>query len=222
MFKLFKELIAKNILQSILYYLIVFYSSLLRVQIKNEEPWIKCLYEGENVILCTFHQQFFLAVNSFRKYRKYSPGLMISKSKDGDIIAGVAKKCGWLPVRGSSSKGGREALYMLKSHLEKNHLAAHIVDGPRGPARKVKSGVIKLAHISNAVIVPFYVLPEKAWYFNSWDNFFIPKPFTKVTLCFGDVTYFKAVINPDEFEKQRKHLETLMEQELSKLKRIKK
>ena len=135
---------------------------------------------------------------------------MISQSKDGEIVAGIAKRTGWHPVRGSSSKGGMEALKKMISHLKKNKLAAHIVDGPKGPSGIAKPGVIRLAHGANAIIVPFSVSAEKAWHFNSWDKFLLPKPFSKVILRFGEMIKFDRVKDREIFESQRMRLEEVM------------
>ena len=135
---------------------------------------------------------------------------MISQSKDGEVIAGVAKLTGWHPVRGSSSKDGKIALSNIIKRLQETKLAAHILDGPRGPAGEVKAGVIRLAHAADAVIVPFHVTPQKAWYFNSWDKFFMPKPFSRVSLQFHTPLKFEAVTEPVRFEEQRSRLEQIM------------
>jgi len=52
---------------------------------------------------------------------------------------------------------------------------------------KVKAGAISIALAAEAVIVPFYVSADRAWYFNSWDKFFIPKPFARVTLRYDKI-----------------------------------
>ena len=135
---------------------------------------------------------------------------MISQSSDGKIVAGVAERTGWNTVRGSSSKGGREALKKMITNLKESKLAVHIVDGPKGPSGIVKSGAIRLAHAANAVIVPFSVSAEKAWYFNSWDKFLLPKPFSKVFLRFGKMIKFDRVKDKEIFEDQRKQLEEIM------------
>jgi len=135
---------------------------------------------------------------------------MISQSKDGEIVAKIALRSGWNVVRGSSSKGGMEALKKMITNLKENKLAAHIVDGPKGPPGIVKPGVIRLAHATNAVIVPFSVSADKAWYFNSWDKFLLPKPFSKVILRFGDMIKFDRVKDKEIFEKQRMRLEEIM------------
>ena len=74
--------------------------------------------------------------------------------------------------------------------LSQTRLAAHIVDGPRGPAGIVKAGAISIARATEAAVVPFYTAADRAWYFNSWDRFLLPKPFARVTLRFGEMIRF--------------------------------
>jgi lysophospholipid acyltransferase (LPLAT)-like uncharacterized protein len=207
---LFKKIFKTNSFHLALFWVVNFYSLTFRIKIINEDKWLIRVKRGEKVILCAWHQQFFAAIRPFRKYRKYNPALMISQSSDGDIVAGVAAKSGWHVVRGSSSRGGKEALRGMIDKLKHSGLAAHIVDGPRGPAGKVKAGVIQLAHSADAVIVPFYINADRAWYFNSWDKFCLPKPFSNVTLSFGDMIELIPADNRNVFESQKLDLERTM------------
>ena len=186
------------------------YAWTFRLRVENEKPWMKVVEKGGNVLLCAWHQQFFSAIRHFQNYRRFNPGIMISRSKDGQIVAGVAQRSGWHPVRGSSSRGGREAMHNMIGGLKNSRLAGHIVDGPRGPAGQVKAGVIRMAHASNAAIVPFYVAADKAWYFNSWDRFMLPRPFSQVVLRFGAAIDLAPLGNDDDFEGQRRQLEQTM------------
>ena len=199
---------------ALLFRLIRIYSWTFKVKVINEKEWIEYLGKGGKVLICAWHQQFFSAIRHFKQYEKYNPSLMISKSKDGEIIAGVAKRTGWYTARGSSSRGGGEALHDMIGRLKKFGLAGHIVDGPRGPAGKVKPGVIRLAHGTGSLIVPCYASADRAWYINSWDKFMLPKPFAKVTLHFGEMIKFDPTENNEDFEKQRQHLENIMRPEL--------
>jgi lysophospholipid acyltransferase (LPLAT)-like uncharacterized protein len=131
---------------SFLYRFIRLYSATFRIQVENEKEWMDHLRNGGRVVLCTWHQQFFAIIRHFQTYRNFKPSLMISKSSDGEIVAGVAERSGWHAVRGSSSRDGREALKKMIHRLSQSGLAVHIVDGPKGPAGIVKAGVIKLAH----------------------------------------------------------------------------
>ncbi len=94
--------------------------------------------------------------------------------------------------------------------LKHFRLAGHIVDGPRGPAGEVKAGVIRMAYATNAVIVPFYVTADRAWYFNSWDRFMLPKPFSRVVLRFGNMMTLAPLRQEAIFEQQRVQLEKAM------------
>jgi len=186
------------------------YAWTFRFKVENEQEWMDYLKNGGAILICAWHQQFFAAIRHCPKYKIHKPSVMVSQSKDGEIAAGVAKHAGWYPVRGSSSRGGREALKKMSTNFKKTRLAGHIVDGPRGPAGRVKSGAIRLAHAAEAVIVPFYVFAEKKWHFNSWDKFMLPKPFSKVTLRFGKMIKFDKVKDEKDFERQRKQLEEIM------------
>ena len=209
MFKKHRYLLS-DIFQNFLYYLIQVYSWTLRLRIENEKPWLDHLQQGGRVILCCWHQQFFSAIRHFKNYAAYHPALMISQSQDGDIIARIAEKTGWHTVRGSSSRDGSKALREMIEYLKNSRFAGHVVDGPRGPAGIVKAGVIKLAEASGALVVPFYISAERAWYFNSWDRFMLPKPFSRVTLRFGEMLDVSSGPSEDEFERQRLRLQEIM------------
>ena len=96
-------------------------------------------------------------------------------------------------------------------NLSLGRLAGHILDGPKGPAGTVKPGIVRLAQASGAVIVPFTVEADRAWYFNSWDRFMLPKPFSRVKLQFGDmIAPLPRLASRRSFDDQRRHLETMM------------
>ncbi len=205
-----KAILVSSQAAAILYHVVRAYCLTFRLNVENEQPWLNYFHEGGKIVLCAWHQQFFGILRYFGGYRCYRPNIMISQSQDGQLIAGFAEKSGWLAVRGSSSKGGKEALRALIEKLSETRLAAHIVDGPTGPAGKVKYGVINLAQATGAVIVPFYVSADRAWYFNSWDRFLVPKPFARVTLRFGDMIKPATAEGYEEIEKQRQCLEDVM------------
>jgi len=192
------------------YRFIRLYSWTFRLKVENETPWMEHLASGGRVVLCTWHQQFFSLVRYYRNYHRYEPSLMISRSKDGDLIAGVANMSKWYTVRGSSSRGGKDALRQMIARLERTGLAAHILDGPRGPMGVVKHGAVHLALKADAVMVPVFVHVEKAWFFQSWDRFMLPKPFSRVTIRYGEMIAVRASDDADEIERQRKYLEDTM------------
>jgi lysophospholipid acyltransferase (LPLAT)-like uncharacterized protein len=135
---------------------------------------------------------------------------MISQSRDGDFIADVVRRIGWIPVRGSSSKGGRKALQEMIDMVMEKGLGAHIVDGPTGPPRVIKPGLIILAQRTNAAIVAGYISYENPWIFNSWDRFMIPKPFSRVLIRAGALMPVPPEMDEDEFERVRLKVEQEM------------
>ncbi len=198
-------------MQGLFYYIIRAYTWTFRFHVENENPWLQYRQNGGRVLLCGWHQQFFAAIRHFKTYTSYRPALMISQSKDGDIIAGIAEKSGWHAVRGSSSRDGRRALKEMISQLRDSGLAAHVVDGPKGPAGVIKAGVVSLAKAAGAVVVPIYVTSDRAWYFNSWDRFMLPKPFAKVTLRFGQMLDLSSGESDEDFEFERARLQQIMQ-----------
>lgn len=205
-----QSILASPFFHRFLYHFIRLYSRTFRLSIVNEAQWQALIEAGTPVLLCAWHQQFFAAVRHFKSYAGYRPALMISRSRDGAIIAAVARQTGWAAIRGSSSRGGKPALRSMIRHLTDGKLAAHILDGPTGPRGVVKAGAIRLAHNACATIVPFSVSAHRALYFNSWDRFMLPLPFTRVTLHFGDPIRFAPTSDRDAFERQRIRLEDLM------------
>jgi len=185
-----------------------------RLRIENEKHWQKIWKQGTPVLLCAWHQQFFSAIYHFKTYSNYNPGLMISQSRDGDLISGVANRTGWHTPRGSSSRGGKQAMDLMIDHLKTYRLGAHLLDGPTGPIGRVKAGAIKMALEAGAVVIPLYASADKAWFFNSWDKFMLPKPFSRVCITFGREIRLEASDNADDFERHRLYLENIMRPKL--------
>lgn len=207
---LIKSILATSHFHRFLYHFIRIYSRTLCLRIVNETRWQRLVAEGTPVLLCAWHQQFFSAIRHFKSYAKYHPALMISQSRDGAMIASVARQTGWKTVRGSSSRGGKAALRAMIHHLKTNKLAAHVLDGPTGPIGVVKSGVIRMALEANAVVVPFFVTANRALYFNSWDRFMLPLPFSRVTLNFTEPVRLSSTNDPEDFERQRYLIEAIL------------
>ena len=184
------------------------------MRVVNEKKWMDHLDSGGKVILCTWHQQFFSYIKHFKTYTQYQPSLMISQSKDGELISGVANKTGWYTARGSSTRGGRNAMEEMIDRINKTGLAAHILDGPTGPAGIVKNGAIKMAMETGAAIVPFYAQTENDWHAKSWDKFIIPKPLSKVKIVYMDPIIFEKSDDVKVLELYREILETKMRSKL--------
>jgi len=211
MFKKLRKLATTKTGSKIIYWLVHSYCATFRLKVVNEESWLNYLEHGGRVLMCMWHQQLFTAFYYGKKFGKYNPSIMTSKSLDGEITAGVASQIGCYPVRGSSSRDGGPALKELTNRLKKYGLAILFPDGPRGPAGVSKPGAISLAHAADAVILPMYIKAENAWYLNSWDKFMIPKPFSRVTIGFYEMIKLPPIQSKVDLENQRKMLEDILQ-----------
>ncbi len=194
-------------LMPVCYYLLRFYLFLLRVRVVGEEILLGGLADYGRVIVAVWHQRFLPALAYVTKFRNLEPIVMISQSRDGELAARLAERLGLVPVRGSSTRGGTKALVTILNALKKNPAVIHIVDGPTGPKGIVKPGLISMAQISRAVILPFFVSVDRAWIMGSWDRFLVPKPFSKVTIEWGPPLVVPRNLDPAQHERFRAEIE---------------
>jgi lysophospholipid acyltransferase (LPLAT)-like uncharacterized protein len=139
-----------------------------------------------STIWCFWHRCVLPATYLFR-YQGLA--VMTSRSFDGEYIARIIQKLGFIAVRGSSSRGAVGALLGMRQQLEQGHPVVFTIDGPRGPRYVAKPGPILLAKKTGAAIGCFYVAVERAWILNSWDRMIIPKPFSRATIYASSSIY---------------------------------
>ena len=144
---------------------------------------------------------------------------MTSRSKDGEMVAFLLSKMNFIPVRGSSSRGGKEVMNETIKQLKKDdniYPAAITIDGPRGPAKVPKMGIIEIARQAQQPIIPYSAIPKKYWQFNSWDKFRLPMPFTKIFVIYGDPIMVDPDLNKDDYQEVSEKITN----ELEKLEKI--
>lgn len=134
-------------------------------------------------IYCFWHQCTFSAAWYFRKYNAC---ILISRSFDGELIARTLGMLGFRSVRGSSSRGAVGGWLALRHEVQRGGLAIFTADGPRGPRFTAKLGPVKLAQRTQQPIGCFHLEPERAWRLRSWDQFAIPKPFSRVLVSWSE------------------------------------
>ncbi len=112
---------------------------------------------------------------------------MASRSSDGALAAGIVEQLGLVAARGSSSRGGKEALSEMEEFVRAGiPFAARTVDGPRGPWREVKPGVLALARRLEVPLIPITFSCRHTWVLGSWDRMVLPKPFSRVVVAYGE------------------------------------
>lgn len=189
-------------------FLIKLLSRTIRVAFMDPENETTGMQRGSSLIYASWHQRFFPGITLFAKRKPIA--IMVSQSRDGEFIAAIISMLGWEPVRGSSSRGGRSALLNLKKRVHKGYKIGHIVDGPRGPFGRVKPGLVAMAQVTGAAIVPTICSAEKYWQAQSWDRFMIPRPFSRVVIRFGEPFFVPADLSENEFEDIRLAIEGRM------------
>jgi lysophospholipid acyltransferase (LPLAT)-like uncharacterized protein len=138
--------------------------------------------------------------------------VMTSRSFDGEYIARIISRFGFVPVRGSSSRGAVGALIGMRQQLEQGHSVAFTIDGPRGPRYVAKPGPVLLAKKTGVPIGCFYIHLERAWVLNSWDRMMIPKPFSRAMFSASA----PITVPPDATDEQMKALHQQMQDTLER------
>jgi lysophospholipid acyltransferase (LPLAT)-like uncharacterized protein len=153
-----------------------------RVRVENPEKVLEARKVKGQILYCFWHCNLFVLCYT---HRSSHAGLMISQSFDGEIVSRILQRLGYKIFRGSTSRSGAVAL--LKMLKDQSCDLALTVDGPRGPAEKVKPGAVTLAAHSGMPIIPISIVASRAWRMKSWDRLIIPKPFSIVTIKHGDL-----------------------------------
>lgn len=141
-------------------------------EVDPEDP----LHHGRYIYV-VWHESI-LAVMGVRRPTNITA--LISQHRDGEYISQIARRLGHYVIRGSTTRGGHNAL----AHLEKAARTSHILltpDGPRGPRRQLQRGAVLLASRTGLPIVPIGFGFVNAWRAGSWDRFALPKPWSVVT-----------------------------------------
>lgn len=181
----------------------------LRYSISWEEPPTPPEATFEKQVIYSFWHRAVFA--SAWLWRKTGIAVMVSRSFDGEYIARTIEKLGFVAVRGSSSRGGAQALLGLKSQLEQGNLVAFTIDGPRGPKYVAKPGPVLLSRASAFPIAAFYVALSDAWVLNTWDALMIPKPFSKALVRFSAKVRLPAEADDTQMAQFHQQLQLALE-----------
>ncbi len=173
------------------------------------------LREPRPVLLSYWHNRTFLSgyylFESLHR-RGLEITLLASKSRDGELVTQVFKRWKIHTVRGSASRGGRDAMRRLYRAITRRGSSPILIpDGPRGPIYTFKVGVAVLAKMSQAPILPMGFAAEKFWRIKSWDRMIIPRPFSRITLVVGEPQQLARELSPEELEAERLRLEGLLD-----------
>ena len=177
------------------------FTHIVEVNQPNVEPCLYAMWHGNQC--CVFGLK-----------NKGKINILISRSRDGEVVAAGVEMLGYKTVRGSKGKKGAvEATLQMIEMLKNGESCAMMVDGPKGPAHVVKDGVIKIAKLASVPIVPM------CWYssnfnwvkFSSWDNFTLPIGDVRLINLYGEPIYVPADGDEASEEEARLKLQASLE-----------
>jgi len=154
-----------------------------RTEAVHAELYERLKASGDPMVFALWHGRMLLPI---WRHRGEGIATMASKSADGEVIARWLAKHGYLPVRGSTNKGGARGIVQLSRHMEQGHAAALTVDGPKGPPRLVQEGIITLARRAGAWILPVSAGASRPRFLRSWDRYLVPKSFSRNLVVYGE------------------------------------
>ncbi len=162
-------------------------SATMKVRLEGEGPVIAMDQAGRPFLLAFFHGRQFLLVSKLSGRPAVIPA---SISFLGEIQSGILEGFGYKIVRGSSSRGGARVLGEMIRNVRRGTVGAFAVDGPRGPGRVVKPGIIFAARKLGIPIIPVTTSAHPSRIFGSaWDRYMLPMPFCRGLILFGTPWY---------------------------------
>jgi len=159
----------------------------LQIKIINQSALSK------KAVFIFWHSQMLAGWSLFKNNKSCA---LVSQSKDGEILSAMLKEWDYKVSRGSSSKGGKEALRDLIEAGNNGYSIVITPDGPRGPARQIKNGALVIANECKIPIIPVKIIySSKKILLKSWDKFQIPYPFSKCKVIFGNEYFYPEYLD---------------------------
>ncbi len=160
-----------------------------RWDVQGREQILEFVDSEKTIIIAIWHGKVLPIFMDLASYRYYA---LAGMHKDAELIAQIGSKLGWRLLRGSSSDRGKEVFKEMISVLSTpGEVVAITPDGPKGPAKIPKAGVIRAAQKTGAIVLPAIGQAKRRWGFTNWDTFYVAKPFSKIVLRYGAPLEFK-------------------------------
>lgn len=219
---MFKRLMRSSFMQALLGGLVALWMTVVkytnRWEVTYPERAAPIIASGQGLIALTFHSRFLLLTSAWKRSYQH-PHVLISRSRDGDIVAWTCRWLGLSTVRGSAKnaakskgKGGGKAGRDILDAIDTGGCIVITPDGPRGPRQRVPIGPFRLARLSGAPVLPCTFAVAKRRQFNSWDRFILPLPFGKGRIVWGTAQHIPADMDDESLETIRAQVEQEMNQ----------
>jgi hypothetical protein len=180
----------------------------------NTAEYDRRLAGGERCIYALWHCRMLPLIYA---YRGLGAAALVSQSRDGELIAGVIERIGYVAARGSSSHGGQQGFNELVRFAAEGRSLTITPDGPRGPREVVKPGLVRLASLTGLPVLPVASASRGSWVLRSWDGFRVPRPFAVVWISYGELVRVPPGLDEGGIENWRRTLEDALRTNTARL-----
>ncbi|HEX2255023.1 MAG TPA: lysophospholipid acyltransferase family protein [Thermoanaerobaculia bacterium] len=157
--------------------------------VAGEEAFEGLVLARRAAVFAAWHEHLFGLTRFLHRRcvaRGYPLAVLNSRSRDGELGSRFALSLGGQSIRGSSTRGGTQALRGAVRALQGGTGLYQLADGPKGPPHRAKPGTVLAAGMAGAPLVPLAFAADRAWRLGSWDRLVIPKPFARVAVAVGE------------------------------------
>jgi len=141
----------------------------------------------KSIMLSCWHENLVFLACFFKSWPKKNFWVISSTHRDSEVLGNILQSWEYQLIKGSSTRGWLSVLKkLIKVFSLPNNIVAITSDGPRGPAKKTKPGALKVALKKNISILGMSGEASSFWTLKTWDQLKIPKPFSTITVSFGE------------------------------------
>ena len=211
--KLLKRLGRNGLVVGLATRLIALYIRILgltaRWQVIGIDTPLSMIERGEPIIGAFWHGRMVMMPALWRRYGgyKFDIRMLISRHRDGRLIARIIAHLGFAAITGSSSRGGARALREIIEAVENGASIGITPDGPRGPRMRASAGVASAGRLTGAPVFASSFSASRRRVFKSWDRFVLPMPFTRIVVVVKGPILVPKEGGPEALEKARLAIE---------------
>jgi len=180
--RFFQQPWLQNLIPVVAWLYVFLVTKTLKYTIQGEEYLEERKKAGQPIILACWHGGLLVPMYYLRDQGIY---VLSSTHRDSEYLAWVLQRFGWRLIKGSSGRGGVKAFIEMMHKVQEGAMVAMTPDGPTGPAKKLKPGLLQLAKKTGVPIIPTGVAATPSRHLKTWDSFLLPKFGAKVSLVFG-------------------------------------
>jgi lysophospholipid acyltransferase (LPLAT)-like uncharacterized protein len=145
------------------------------------------------------------------RFGHLAPTLLVSRSRDGEIMARATRALGYRVTRGSSTRGAVGGLIALIRAVREGNPIVLAVDGPQGPRGVCKPGIIRIVQKTGAPLFPVGVAVSRRFVFRkTWNQVYLPIPFSRQVVFVDRPIFFSETDGPEDMDRYCRQVEAAL------------